>query len=160
MYIKYLKYIPVKKLVDLDLSPTQMMIATTIVSFHKTGNLRVGYASIGEALNIGSSTVRRNIEPLIDKKLVYVKSGYKERNANEYIPTKKLLALYGQNEHIDTVKMTAHTPKGYNREDQSSSSLAKKIGFTKEYEKYQKDFSTEYADKMLQRKIKETKEDK
>ena len=153
MYIKYLKYIPVQKLVEQDLSPTQIMIASTIISFHKTGNLRVGYASIGEALNIGSSTVKRNIKPLVDKKLVYVKSGYKERNANEYIPTAKLLALYSQNDPINTVKMTAHTPKGYSKED-TLSSLAKKEGFSKEYAEDLKNYNPEYAEDRLHKRIK------
>ena len=152
MYIKYIKYIPVQKLVELDLSPTQMMIAATIISFHKSGNLRVGYASIGEALNIGSSTVKRNIQPLVEKKLVYVKSGYKERNANEYIPTAKLLALYSQNDPINTVKMTAHTPKGYSKED-TLSSLAKKEGFSEDYQKDLKLFGKEQAEKRLKQRI-------
>ena len=152
MDIPYIKYIPLKNLRDQGLNSNEILIAGIIVSFNKTDNLRAGYSNIAEAIGTSPKTAQRAINNLKDKKLIIVKSGYKQRNANEYIPTKKLLALYGQNDHINMAKMTTHTPKGYNKED-TPSSLAKKEGFSKEYQEDLKAYNEEYAKQRLLQRI-------
>lgn len=153
MKVPYLKFIPLQKLVELGLNPTQVLLATIIISFGKDDKtLRAGLDNISEALGLSGSTIKRAIPKLVELKLVTVKSGYKQRNANEYLPTPKLKALYGQNDHINRVKMTIHTPKGYNKEDDVRA-LARKHNLLKDYEKELEEYPKDYADKRLKQKI-------
>jgi DNA-binding MarR family transcriptional regulator len=159
MQVKYLRYIPVSKLVEQGLNPTQLLLAAIIVSFHTDEkSLRAGLGNISEALGLSPKTIQRAMPKLIEQKLITVISGYKERNANEYKPTKKLLALYGQNDRINMDKMTTHKPKGYIKENDAAA-LARRHNFQKEYEQDVKAYNEEYAEKRLKRRIeqKETK---
>jgi len=153
MQVKYLKYIPVSKLVELGLNPTQLLLAAIIVSFNSDNkSLRAGLGNISEALGLSAKTVQRAIPKLIELKLITVISGYKERNANEYKPTKKLLALYGQNDRINMDKSSTHKPKGYIKENDAAA-LARRHNFQKEYEQDVKAYNEEYAQKRLEQRI-------
>lgn len=153
MKVKYLKYLPLENLVEQGLNPTQILLLGIIVSFNKDDkSLRAGLGNISEALGVSSPTIKRCIPKLVELKLITVVSGKKERNANEYKPTKKLLALYGQNDPIDRVKMTNHTPKGYNKED-SVDALARRHNLLKEYQEDLKAFNEEYAENRLLQRI-------
>jgi len=161
MKVKYLKYIPLQKLVELGLNPTQVLLTTIIISFNKDDkSLRAGLDNISEALGLSGKTVARAIPKLVELKLISVKSGYKQRNANEYLPTAKLKDLYGQNDHInkasygqndhiDMDKMTIHTPKGYVIPKIDTDALARRYNFGKEHEDYKANFGPEYAKQML-----------
>ena len=154
MKVKYLKYIPLQKLVELGLNPTQVLLTTIIISFNKDDkSLRAGLDNISEALGLSGKTVARAIPKLVELKLISVKSGYKQRNANEYLPTAKLKDLYGQNDHIDMDKMTIHTPKGYVIPKIDTDALARRYNFGKEHEDYKANFGPEYAKQMLDRHI-------
>lgn len=161
MQVPYLKFIPLQKLVELGLNPTQVLLVTIIISFGKDDKtLRAGLDNISEALGLSGSTIKRAIPKLVELKLVSVKSGYKQRNANEYLPTPKLKALYGQNDRIDRVKMTTHTPKGYNINKNDDDALARRLNFVKEYETYKNQFGEKYAKEMLERKANKEKVNK
>ena len=151
MKVPYLKFIPLQKLVELGLNPTQVLLATIIISFGKDDKtLRAGLDNISEALGLSGSTIKRAIPKLVELKLVTVKSGYKQRNANEYLPTPKLKALYGQNDHINRVKMTTHTPKGYIKKKEEGT-FSVPPSFSQRYKEYVEGYSQEYADKQLKR---------
>lgn len=155
MKVKYLKYIPLQALIELGLNSNQIILAAIVMSFYKDDKkLRVGYDKLSEASGIPARTVRRDMAILANTKLVTNNSGYKERNANEYIPTKKLIALYGHRGHIDIAKMATHTPskEGYNRETDADA-LARRHGFTKEYAADQKLFGIENAKARLDQRI-------
>ena len=154
MHVKYLKYALVGKLVDLGLTPSQIILANIIVSFGKEDKpLRAGYTKVGKLINVSGKTAQRDMDKLSVLGLVHIKSGKAQRNANEYRPTKKLQALYGQNVSINMDKLTNHTPKGYNKETPVVS-LAKQHGFLKEYESDVENFNEEYAKRRLDQRIK------
>ena len=114
MYIKYLKYAVVDSLVQLGLSPSQLLLANIIISFgHDRKPLIGGYSTLGKLINISGKTIQRDVKKLQELKLITVKSGRHTRNANQYMPSKKLKALYGQNVRINMDRKSTNTPKGY-----------------------------------------------
>ena len=155
MHIKYLPYMPISKMVELNLSPSQMLLCGIIVSFNKDNkSLRAGYSKIGKAINVSGKTVERDIKKLLDLKLITVKSGKKERNANEYKPTKLLLSLYGQKVSINIDKLSNHrSSKEDHNKPSYAASLAKQHNFVKEYQQDLKDFNEEYALQRLEYRI-------
>ncbi len=120
MYIKYLKYAVIEPLIQLGLTPSQLLLANIIISFTKEDKPLIGgYTTIGKLINVSGKTAQRDIKKLQELKLITVKSGRHTRNANQYKPSKKLKALYGQNVRINMDKKSANTPKGYYREKDS-----------------------------------------
>ena len=118
MYIKYLKYAVVDPLVQLGLTPSQLLLANIIVSFSKEDRpLRGGPQTIGKLINVSGKTVQRDVKKLQELKLITVKSGRHTRNANQYMPSKKLTGLYGRNVRINMDRKSTNTPKGYNKEE-------------------------------------------
>ena len=127
MYIKYLKYAVVQPLVELGLSPSQLLLANIIISYSKQDKPLIGgYTTLGKLINVSGKTVQRDVKKLQDLKLVGVKSGRFKRNANQYFPTKKLKSLYGQNVRINMDKKSANTPKGYYSKEDYLKSLPHK----------------------------------
>tara|TARA_R100000734_G_C3219916_1_gene31830 strand:- start:46 stop:531 length:486 start_codon:yes stop_codon:yes gene_type:complete len=134
MYIKYLKYAVIQPLVELGLSPSQLLLANIIISFSKEDKPLIGgYTTIGKLINVSGKTVQRDIIKLQEHKLVGVKSGRFKRNANQYFPTKKLKRYmthspqsYRQNVRIDIDKKSANTPKGYYSKEDYLKSLPHK----------------------------------
>ena len=134
MYIKYLKYAVVQPLVELGLSPSQLLLANIIISFSKEDKPLIGgYTTIGKLINVSGKTVQRDIIKLQELKLVRVKSGRHTRNANQYFPTKKLKGYvtqspqsYRQKVRIDMDKKSANTPKGYYSKEDYLKSLPHK----------------------------------
>ena len=134
MKVKYLKYVPLQAMVEAGLNPNEILFCSILMSFSKDDKeLRVGRDNISEAMGVSPSTVKRMLPNLRKKGFVNIASGYKERNANTYYPTKKLKDLYGQNDPINKVNMTHHTPKGYVKKDPVAS-LAKQHDLLKEYQ--------------------------
>jgi hypothetical protein len=155
MKVPYIKYLPLEKLVKLKLNPTQMILASIVVSFHKTGNLRVGYPKIAEAAHISEKTAERNLAKLAEMKLIIIKSGKAERNANEYIPTKKLLKQYSQNVPIDRDKMVNHTSskEEYNRIHSKDDSFSESPSHSSNPETTQDDWSIKNDHLLLEMDI-------
>ena len=124
MKVKYLKYIPLQAMIEAGLNPNEMLFCSILMSFSKDNKeLRVGRDNISEAMGVSPSTIKRMTPSLEKKGYIKTISGYKERNANTYHFTKKLKDLYGQNDPINRVKMTHHTPKGYVKGGDVSTSL-------------------------------------
>jgi DNA-binding MarR family transcriptional regulator len=124
MKVKYLKYIPLQEMIEAGLNPNEILFCSILMSFSKDNKeLRVGRDNISEAMGVSPSTIKRMTPSLEKKGYIKTISGYKERNANTYHPTKKLKDLYGQNDPINRVKMTHHTPKGYVKGGDASPSL-------------------------------------
>jgi hypothetical protein len=118
MYIKYLKYAVVDPLVQLGLTPSQLLLANIIVSFSKEDRPLIGgQQTIGKLINVSGKTVQRDVKKLQELKLITVKSGRHTRNANQYMPSKKLTGLYGRNVRINMDRKSTNTPKGYNKEE-------------------------------------------
>ena len=127
MYIKYLKYAVVDSLVQLGVSPSQLLLANIIISFsHDRKPLIGGYSTLGKLINVSGKTVQRDIKQLQELKLITVKSGRHQRNANQYMASKKLKALYGQKVRINMDKKSANTPKGYYSKEDYLKSLPHK----------------------------------
>ena len=153
MKVPYIKYIPLQKFVELGLTPTEIIFVSILVSFTKDDKtLRVGQDNLSEAMGVSPATVKRLIPKLKDKGLISVVSGKAQRNANVYYPSTKLMSLYGQNDLINKVKMTNHTPKGYSKEDPIVS-LAKQYGLLKEYQSDLENFNQTYAEDRLKTRI-------
>lgn len=124
MKVKYLKYIPLQEMIEAGLNPNEILFCSILMSFCKDNKeLRIGRDNISEAMGVSPSTIKRMTPSLEKKGYIKTISGYKERNANTYHPTKKLKDLYGQNDLINKVKMTHHTPKGYVKGGDVSTSL-------------------------------------
>ena len=63
MYIKYLKYAVVDSLVQLGLSPSQLLLANIIISFsHDRKPLIGGYSTLGKLINVSGKTIQRDIK--------------------------------------------------------------------------------------------------
>ena len=155
MTVKYLKYIPLQEFVKLGLSANQILFCSIVMSFYKGDKkLRAGYRNIEEALPCTGKTIERDADKLSVLGLINIKSGYAEKNANEYTPTPKLIGLYRQNVSINTDKMSTHTPskEGYNRETDADA-LARRHGFTEEYASDQKLFGIDNAKARLNQRI-------
>jgi len=153
MKVPYIKYMPLQKFVELGLTPTEMLFVSILVSFSKDDKtLRVGHDNLSEAMGVSPATIKRLIPKLKDMGLISVVSGKAQRNANVYYPSTKLMGLYGQNDLINRVKMTNHTPKGYSKEDPIVS-LAKQYGLLKEYMSDLNNFNEIYAEQRLKTRI-------
>ena len=114
MYIKYLKYAVIDALVQLGLTPSQLLLANIIISFSKEDRPLIGgQQTLGKLINVSGKTVQRDVKKLQELKLITVKSGRHTRNANQYMPSKKLKGLYGQNVRINMDRKSTNTPKGY-----------------------------------------------
>jgi len=114
MYIKYLKYVAVDQLVQLGLTPSQLLLTNIIISFSKEDRPLIGgQETLGKLINVSGKTIQRDIKKLQELKLITVKSGRHTRNANQYMPSKKLKGLYGQNVPINMDRKSTNTPKGY-----------------------------------------------
>ena len=122
MKVPYLKFIPLQKLVELELNSTQIILVSIIVSFAKDSkSLRAGRDNIAEAVPASASTVKRDLNDLVEKGLIKKISGEKQRNANEYIPTKKLLSIYRVKMDLSIgSKWSTIPPKGVCKEEESS----------------------------------------
>ena len=153
MKVPYIKYMPLQKFVELGLNPTEIIFVSILVSFSKDDKtLKAGLDNISEAMGVSPATVKRLIPKLKNKGLISVVSGKAQRNANVYYPSTKLMSLYGQNDLINKVKMTNHTPKGYSKEDPIVS-LAKQYGLLKEYLSDLETFNETYAEERLKTRI-------
>ena len=114
MQVKYLKYIPLELMVGHDFSMNEVVFASIVMSFNKEDKkLRAGQDNLAEAMGISGKTIGRIANSLKNKGFITIYSGKAQRNANQYNPTPKLIALYGQNVSINRDKMSNHTPKGY-----------------------------------------------
>jgi DNA-binding MarR family transcriptional regulator len=151
MQVKYLKYVPLQLMVGHDFSMNEVVFASILMSFNKEDKkLRAGQDNIAEAMGISGKTIGRIAKSLSTRGFITIYSGKKQRNANQYNPTPKLTALYGQNVPIDKDKMTNHTPKGY-------VTIPGKVNIPSRYSKeYQSDlanFTESYALERLQARI-------
>ena len=127
MKVKYLKYIPLQKMVEAGMDEKEIILANVVIAFSKDDKkLRAGFDNIAEAVPSSNRTVRRTLESLQEKGFIYIASGYRQRNANTYYPTKKLKGLYGRSGHINKAKLATHTPKGYNSKEDYLKSLPHK----------------------------------
>ena len=152
MKVKYLKFIPLEKFVELKLSSNEIVFVSILVSFSKDDKtLRAGYNNISEAMPCGPKTVYRIAESLRKKGLINIASGSKERNANTYYPTDKLKGLYRQNVPISIDKKSAHTPEGY--VDKPGEVHRVPPEFNKDYQSDISNFSESYALKRLKQRI-------
>tara|TARA_R110000737_G_scaffold351224_1_gene392776 strand:+ start:246 stop:725 length:480 start_codon:yes stop_codon:yes gene_type:complete len=114
MQVKYLKYVPLALMVGHDFSMNEVVFASILMSFNKEDKkLRAGQNNIAEAMGVSGKTIGRIAKSLKTKGFITIYSGQSQRNANQYNPTPKLTALYGQNVSIDKDKKSNHTPKGY-----------------------------------------------
>lgn len=153
MKVKYLKYIPLQEMVEAGMDEKEIILANVVMAFSKDDKeLRAGFDNIAEAVPSSNRTVRRTLESLQKKGFVNIASGYKQRNANTYYPTKKLKSLYGQNGHINKAKLATHTPKGYVKKPEGFS-LAKNYGLLKEYQSDLENFNESYALERLNTRI-------
>jgi len=156
MKVPYQSYLPQQKLVEMGLTPSQILLAGVIGSFSKQDKPCIdSYKGLGESCNISSRTCQRDIAKLAILGLITIKSGSKTRNANQYFATKKLKALYGQNGYNNIAKMAKNNPskEGYNTQGDAAS-LAKQHNLEKEYLDDVAGFNEDYAKARLKQRIK------
>jgi DNA-binding MarR family transcriptional regulator len=151
MQVKYLKYVPLQLMVGHDFTMNEVVFASILMSFSKEDKkLRAGLDNIAEAMGVSGKTIGRIAKSLQDKGFIKIYSGQKQRNANQYNPTPKLTALYGQNVSINKDNVSTHTPKGY-------VTIPGKVNVPSRYRKeYQSDlasFPESYALQRLQYRI-------
>jgi len=133
----------------------EVVFASILMSFNKEDKkLRAGQDSIAEAMGISGKTIGRIANSLQDKGFIKIYSGKAQRNANQYNPTPKLTALYGQNVSINRDKMSNHTPKGYVTIPGEANVPPR---YSKEYQSDLANFNPSYALKRLQYRIERDK---
>tara|TARA_R110002167_G_scaffold15339_2_gene61271 strand:- start:751 stop:1230 length:480 start_codon:yes stop_codon:yes gene_type:complete len=155
MQVKYLKYIPLQLMVGHNFSMNEVVFASILMSFNKDDKkLRAGFDNIAEAMGVSGKTIERIAKSLKSKGFITIYSGKKQRNANQYNPTPKLTALYGQNVSINIDKKSNHTPKGY-------VTIPGKVRvpsrYSKEYQSDLNNYSASYALERLEQRIERDK---
>lgn len=155
MQVKYLKYVPLQLMVGHDFTMNEVVFASILMSFNKEDKkLRAGLDNIAEAMGVSGKTIGRIAKSLKSKGFIKIYSGQSQRNANQYNPTPKLTALYGQNVPINKDNVSTHTPKGY-------VTIPGKVNvpsrYSKEYQSDLDNYSASYALGRLQQRIERDK---
>ena len=151
MIVKYLKYSIYEPLFEMGLNLNEVMLANTIVSFYKEDKPVIdSFAGLGKVINSSGKTAERAIKTLKEKELITVLSGFKQKNANQYKPTEKLLKRYRQNVYNDIDKLSKNTSsiEEYTTE-RKGDTLRVPPSFQKKYEFYVKEFGKTEANKYL-----------
>ena len=155
MQVKYLKYVPLQLMVGHDFTMNEVVFASILMSFNKEDKkLRAGLNNIAESMGVSGRTIARIAKSLQDKGFIKIYSGQKQRNANQYNPTPKLTALYGQKVSIDKDKKSTHTPEGYVT---IPGEVKVPHRYSKEYQSDLANFPPAYALKRLQQRINDDK---
>lgn len=155
MKVKYLKYVPLQAMIELELNMNEVVFCSILMAFSRDDkDFRAGAENISESMGISGSTIKRIVTSLQKKKLINVASGFKQRNANTYYPTSKLKALYSQNGLIDKTKMVPHTTtKVVYSNEKKEGTFSVPPSLRKKWEEYNHLYGKTYADNAIKRLI-------
>ena len=155
MKVKYLKYVPLQAMIELELNMNEVVFCSILMAFTKDDkDFKAGSKNISECMGVSGSTIKRVVTSLQKKKLINVASGFKQRNANTYYPTPKLKALYSQNGPIDKTKMVPNTTtKVVYSNEKKECTFEVPPSLRKKYEEYLHLYGKKYAEDKINKFI-------